>query len=278
MTRAAAAAAAAFGGGVLADRIGGERAVAAAGIVGLACALAYAGLRGAAADQPPAFSARGSIRALRARPLLSRIAVAQGFYGGGLIAAAPLYAIVNVDRLNLSLADVGVIGVLTAVANTIAFPIWGIVADRRGGLTALRLGSMIGATALIGYAIAPGVSVLWLAAIAGGVGGGAIDVGISACVSDETPLTARAAAMAGWNALTGARGIVAAFLMSGLLQLHVVDVTGGLFLCAVTSAIGVGLFIRAARDLSATAAEAEAEARRSAGAAVPGPRPVPSAG
>ena len=57
-------------------------------------------------QRPPLtrFSARDSIRALRDRPVLSQIAVAQGFYGGGLIAAAPLYAIVNVDRLNLSLS------------------------------------------------------------------------------------------------------------------------------------------------------------------------------
>jgi hypothetical protein len=53
--------------------------------------------------------------------------------------------------------------------------------------------------------------------------------------------------MAGWNAITGARGIVAAFLMSVLLQLGVVDVTSGLLLCAVTSAFGVVLFIRAGR-------------------------------
>ena len=45
--------------------------------------------------------------------------------------------------------------------------------------------------------------------------------------------------MAGWNAITGARGIVAAFLMSALLQLGLVDVTTGLLLCAASSAVGV---------------------------------------
>jgi hypothetical protein len=50
--------------------------------------------------------------------------------------------------------------------------------------------------------------------------------------------------MAGWNAITGARGIVAAFLMSTLLQLGIVDVTTGLLLCAGSSAIGVCLFAR----------------------------------
>ncbi len=248
MGRAAAGALAAFGGGLLADRIGGEQAVAIAGAVGVACAIGYVGLRAAAAARPPSFSARESIRALRARPVLGRIALAQGFYGGGLIAAAPLYALVNVDRLQLSLADVGVIGILSAIANTIAFAVWGVVADRRGAIVALRLGSLVGLSSIVCYALAPNVVLLWLAAVAGGIGGASIDVGIAAAVSDQTTLTDRAPAMAGWNALTGARGIVAAFLMSALLELRLVNVTSALLLCAATSAIGVGLFIRAERS------------------------------
>ena len=254
MSRAAAGALAAFGGGVLADRIGGERAVAVAGLIGVACAVAYVGLRAATTERPVPFSARDSVRALRERPLLGRIALAQGFYGGGLIAAAPLYALVHVDRLNLSLSDVGVIGILAAIATTVAFPIWGMVADRRGALTALRLGSAIGLLSLVGYALAPSVVVLWIAAVAAGVGSASIDVGIAAAVSDHTPLTSRAAAMAGWNAITGARGIVAAFLMSALIQLGIVDIRTGLLLCAGTSAIGVLLFVRAGRSVAKAAA------------------------
>ena len=51
--------------------------------------------------------------------------------------------------------------------------------------------------------------------------------------------------MAGWNAITGARGIVAAFTMSILLQVGIVDVTTGLLLCAAVTAIGVVLYARA---------------------------------
>jgi hypothetical protein len=54
--------------------------------------------------------------------------------------------------------------------------------------------------------------------------------------------------MAGWNAITGARGIVAAFTMSILLQLGIVDVTTGLLLCAAVSAVGVFLYARASVD------------------------------
>ncbi len=242
--RAAAGALAAFAGGLIADQLGGPVAVAIAGAVGAACAIGYVGLRAHAAERPPIFSARESIQALRERPVLSRVALAQGFYGGGLIAALPLYALVYVDRLDLSLGAVGVIGILTAASTTVSFLMWGVVADRRGPLVAMRIGSALGLAALLAYAFAPGVAVLWIAAVAAGAASSSIDVGIASVVSDNTPLASRAAAMAGWNAITGARGIVAAFLMSALLQAGIVDVTTGLLLCAASTAIGVALYVR----------------------------------
>ena len=259
MGRAAAGALAAFGGGIVADRLGGPSAVAVAGVVGVVCALAYAGLRSRSTERPPSFSARGSIQALRERPLLGKVALAQGFYGGGLIAAVPLYALVHVDRLDLKLTDVGVIGILAAVSTTVSFPIWGAVADRHGGLWSLRLGSVLGVVGLIGYALAPHVAVLWVMAVGYGAASAAIDVGIASVVSDQTPLASRAAAMAGWNAITGARGIAAAFLMSALLQLGIVDVTSGLLVCAVSSAIGVVMFARVNPNVPEPVAEGAPE-------------------
>lgn len=244
MARAGAGALAAVAGGLLADRLGGPTAVAIAGAVGVMCAVAYFGLRARTAVEQQRFSARESIAALRERPVLARVALAQGFYGGGIIAAVPLFALVHVDRLDLTLSDVGVIGVLTAVATMVAFLVWGAVSDRFGPLVAMRIGGAIGSSAIIAYALAPDVAVLWMAALAMGIGSASIDVGIASVVSDQTTLRSRAAAMAGWNAITGARGIVAAFVMSILVQLGVVDVTVGLLLCAVASFIGVLLFVR----------------------------------
>ena len=244
MARSSAAVLAAIVGGLVADQIGGPVVLGLAGGAGIACAFAYAGLRAHTTEPPVRFTARESFQTLRDRPILARIALAQGFYGGGLIAALPLFALVYVDRLALSLADVGVIGVLTAGATLLAFPAWGLVADRAGALPVIRIGSVAGTIALVGYAVAPSVGVLWLASVAAGIGGAAIDVGLAAIVSDATPLRSRAAAWAGWNAITGARGIGTAFVMSVLLQLGVVDVTSGLVLCAASSAVGVVLFVR----------------------------------
>ena len=148
------------------------------------------------------------------------------------------------DRLDLSLADVGVIGILIALSTTIAYPIWGAVADRSGPLVALRIGSVIGLLGLVAYAVAFDVRLLWVGAIAAGAANAAIDLGIAAALTEHASLASRAAASAGLNAITGARGIAAAFLMSSLLQFDVVDVTSGLWLCAGVTAVGVALYVR----------------------------------
>ena len=59
--------------------------------------------------------------------------------------------------------------------------------------------------------------------------------------------------MSGWNAITGARGLVAPFLMSALVQFGIVSVTTGLLLCTGASALGVALFWWAARRVRAEA-------------------------
>ena len=254
--RAAAAGVAALSGGIIADRLGGPTAVAIAGVIGAVCALAYAGFRASSAAVPMAYSARESIRAMRARPMLQRVALAQGFFGGGFIAAGPLIVLVYVDRLDLSLSDVGLIGVIGAAATTGSFLVWGTVADRYDALAAMRWGSIIGLLGLVAYALAPTYAVLLPAALAIGVSNSSIEIGVSGVISDNTPLATRSAAMSGWNAVTGARGLVAPFFMSALVQFGIVDVTVGLLLCAAASGLGVALFWWAARRARSEAAVA----------------------
>ena len=246
MGRAAAGALAAFAGGVVADHLGVPSVVIVTAGIGIVSAAAYSGLRATSDERSPKFSARESIRALRERPVLARVALAQGFCGGGLIAALPLYALVHVDRLQLSLSEVGLIGILLSAATTVSYPIWGTISDRHGPLASLRAGGALAVVALVGYAAAPSVAVLWVTAVVLGTSNAAIDVGINAIVSHQTPLSSRSAALAGWNAITGARGIAAAFLMSTALSLGLVTVTSGLLLCAVAAGIGAVLFARIA--------------------------------
>jgi MFS family permease len=243
-SRAAAAAIAALVAGILADRVGGTTVIALGGLLGVATAIAYVGLRVPPTAPPPRYSPRDAVRVLRDRPILRRIVLAQGFYGGGLIAAAPLYALVYIDRLGLSLTEVGIVGILSAGATTLSYYAWGAAADRFGPILLMRAGSAIGLTSLIAIAFAPSVLVLWPAAVAAGIAGAAIDLGINTTISDETSLHERASALAGWNTVTGARGLAAPFVAGGLVQLGVLDVTSALVLCVAVAAVGVVMFAR----------------------------------
>lgn len=230
--------------GVLADRIGGPEAVAIIGVFGALCAGAVLGLRAPVSREAPHFSARASLRALRSHPVLRQASFAQLFYGGGLIAAAPLYALVQVDRLSLSLSDVGIIGLIASLATTVSYVAWGALADRRGGSMLLRGGSILGALSLVVYAVAPGVVWLWLAALAIGLANSGTDIGLQSVMMENAPSDERAAVMAGFNALTGVRGMAVPFVASGLVEAGVVSVTGALLLCAVATGIGAWLYFR----------------------------------
>jgi MFS family permease len=241
--RAAAAAVAALVAGVLADRLGGTTVIAVGALIGVATAAAYAGLR-VPPTAPPPRSPREAVRILRERPVLQRIVIAQGFYGGGLIAAAPLYALVYIDRLGMTLTEVGIVGILAAGATTVSYYAWGAAADRFGPILLLRAGSLLGVVSLVAVSVTPTVLVLWPATILAGAASAAIDLGINTTISDETDLRDRAGALAGWNTVTGARGLAAPFVAAGLVQLGVLGVTGALIACAGVAAIGVVLFAR----------------------------------
>ncbi len=243
MAKAAAAGVAALTVGVVADWLGAPLAVSLAGAVGAACALAALGLRSAAPLPVRVFSPREAVNVLLSRPALRRIVLAQGFFGGGQIAAAPLYALVYVDRLHLTLADVGMVAVLTAIATTSSYVAWGALVDRRGPMVGLRSAAAFGVLSLTLYALAPDVRVLWLAAIATGLSNAAIDVGIQGALAVHTPLEDRAAAMAGWNAVTGGRGVLVPLVATTLVQAHVVDLTTALLLCLVPAVVGLVLYL-----------------------------------
>jgi MFS family permease len=242
--RAAAAGLGVLAGGLLADRVGGLPAVALGGLLGMVLGGFALAIRTPDAAPAEPYSVRRSLATLGGRPVLRRAALAQGFLGGGIIAAGPLLAYVQVDRLSLSLTDVGSLGILSALATTLSYAVFGLLIDRRGGVAALRVGALFGVLGLIVYAVAPSLQVLWLAAVAIGLSSAGVEMGIQGLIGEQTPLEGRSAAMAGWNALTGLRGMVAPFLAPGLLWLGLVDVTGGLLLAAGVSAVGLLLFLR----------------------------------
>ena len=210
--KAAAAGMAVLVGGILADRIGGMVVVAFAGAIGALCAMAASRIQAPLDPDAPRFSAHESWAAFRRRPALRQVAAAQAFYGAGLIAAGPLYALVQVDRLSLSMAEIGIIGILGAVAATLSCLAWGSMADRRGSVSVMRIGSALGLVSIVLYAVAPSVIFLWIAAVIVGVANAATDMGLASVISEQVPQDERGAAVAGLNALTGARGMFAPFV------------------------------------------------------------------
>jgi MFS family permease len=244
--RSAATAVAALTAGLLAERVGGITAIAVVGIVGAVLAAGHLGLRSTTTPLLPTFTARGSMRILLDRPLLRRVTTAHALYGAGISAAVPLFALVHVDRLGLTLADVGVIGVVGAIATTATYPMWGLLVDRVSPMAVLRLGTLCGMLAVVAYTVAPSMAVLLVAATLLGAAGAATDTGILAVLAEETSLEERGAALAGWNGTTGVWGIASPLAMSLLVQAGAIRLDAALLACALLSATGVALYLRAA--------------------------------
>ena len=241
--RAATAAAGAMAIGALADRAGVPLAVTFAGFVGAAFALGALGLRSTAPLPVRTWSAREAVATLTASPRLRRLVLAQGLYGAGVIAAVPLYALVNVDRLHLSLGDVGTIAVAGAAATMVSYAPFGRAVDRLGYAVGLRGAATLGVLSLACVAVAPAMAVMLVASILGGLSSAAMDLGIQGAMAEHTSLSDRAAAMAGWNSLTGLRGMIAAMAASVAVQLGLVDVTSALALCLVPASLGLVLYL-----------------------------------
>jgi len=239
----AATAVVAIVGGVLADRVGGHAVLAVAGVVAGALVLAYGFVRAPSQEPQRAYTARDCLRSILAAPRIRLLLLAQVVLGAGMSAAVPLYALVQVDRLHLSLAEIGMLGVVTALATTFSYMPWGVLADRRlGTLGVLSVGGLLGVAGPLGYALAPDLSVLWLASVGAGLSNAAIDIGITGALSDKIPLSERAPLMAAWNGITGMRGAVAPLLLGALVQGNVVGPAAALLGCSAVSCLGVVIY------------------------------------
>jgi MFS family permease len=176
------------------------------------------------------------------------VGTAQTFDGGGLIAAGPLYALVQVDRLGLSIADIGILGILASVAATGACLVWGTRIDRRGAIPVMRIGALLGLLSIAIYTVAPSVAFLWVASIIAGIANASTDMGISTVISEQVPQSERGAAVAGFNALTGARGMIAPFIASIAVQAGILSLSAALMVCAMATAVGAVMYLRLSRE------------------------------
>lgn len=236
-------------GGAAADRIGGPLVVAAAGLSGALCVQAYRFVRLPPPNPaieprlPPRYTPIEAWGALGRNPRIQKLAWAQALWGAGMIAAAPLYPLVQVDRLQLSLAEIGSLGIISAAATMLTYVAWGHLTDRVGALPVLMAGAALGLVVPGTYALAGSFAVLWIAALCQGLSAAAMDSGITAALSHGVPLDERPSLLAGWNALTGARGVVVPLIAGFVVQAGLLEPGAALLVSAAICLTGVALYV-----------------------------------
>ncbi len=242
--RYSAGAVALLAAGILAAYLDGVAVVAVGGLLGTALALATGGLRTREADGPTTFSVREAVRSVIHVPSLRRLTVAHSFVGGGLNAATPLVTLVLVDRLGLGIDQIGVVGMVGALATVGSLFAWGTVADRWGGLAVIVMAGLTGIGGLAFYAAAPSFAVVLVAAFLVGLSIGAIEVSLPLLINTYAPDAREASAAAGTNAIFGLRGMVVPVAAVLLVQLGILDVAGTLLACMAAAVVGTLLYLR----------------------------------
>ena len=140
-------------------------------------------------------------------------------FGLGALMAWPLYPLVQVDRLQLSYSEIGLLGLVESIIWLLSYLLWGRTIDRRGGLFVVRAISAIAMVTPLTYMSAQSLWMLLPAAIASGLGMAGFEMGrISAGIqlADPDRVTEYAAIQ---STVVGLRGLVAPAITVGLLRL-----------------------------------------------------------
>ncbi|MCY3904618.1 MAG: MFS transporter [Caldilineaceae bacterium] len=142
-------------------------------------------------------------------------------FGLGGMMAWPLYPLVQVDRLQLSYSQIGLLGLVESLTWCLSYLLWGRAIDRRGGLFVVRAICAISIVVPFSYMSAQNLWMLLPSAIAGGMVMAGFELGrISAGIqlADPERVTEYAALQ---STVLGLRGLVAPLITIGLLRLGV---------------------------------------------------------
>jgi predicted MFS family arabinose efflux permease len=218
--------------------------VAVVAIVGIVAGLAPSRLTLDTDQEIPSYGAVESVRTVLRRPMLRRITAAQLIFGSGMVALPALIAMIQVDRLGLSIADIAVAGFTGAAVTVVTFSAWGRLASRTSGLVSMTSGTILGTLAMATFALAPDFTVLLVASALIGAANAAIDVSWPLLIADHAARDEQAAAAAGLGAIMGLRGLIMPFVIVLPIQLGLLDVTGALLLSVVAGVTGTVLYLR----------------------------------
>jgi predicted MFS family arabinose efflux permease len=192
------------------------------------------------------FGAASSVRSIAQGPMLRKVAMAQLLFGGGMVAAPALIAMVHVDRLGLGFDDIALAGLLSYGSTAATIGLWGRLASRSGAFVSIAAGTTLGAVSLVAFALAPDFAAVVVATLLLGVANAAVNASWPLLLAEHASLDDQEAVAAGMNAVMGLRGFVTPFLVMAPVQAGLIDETGGLLLCMVASASGAILYARLA--------------------------------
>ena len=145
--------------------------------------------------------------------------VSYSLFGLGGLLSWPLYPVVQVDRLQLSYSEIGLLGLVESITWFLSYLLWGRTIDKRGGLFVVRAISAISIVTPLTYMSAQSLWMLMPSAIARGLGMAGFELGrISAGIqlADPERVTEYAAIQ---STVVGLRGLVAPLVTVGLLRM-----------------------------------------------------------
>jgi MFS transporter, DHA1 family, inner membrane transport protein len=144
-------------------------------------------------------------------------------FGFGSLVGIAFYPIVQVDRLQLSYTELGLLSTVQSVTWMLGFVYWGRAVDKRGGIWVMRVNYVIGILVPFSYIFATNGWMLLPAFIAQGVISAGLDLGfVNTCIQlAETDKVIEYAAIQA--TVAGLRGMIAPFLGVFLVGLGVTE-------------------------------------------------------
>jgi MFS family permease len=144
-------------------------------------------------------------------------------FGCGTLIGSPLYAVVQVNRLEMNYTEVGYLNLVQSITWLLGFFFWGRITDRRGPIWVLVISMLCGAMLPFGFMVAQ--SAWWLvpAFIGQGLLLGGFDLGFTntaIAIADRKRLEVYFAAV---HMVSGARGILVPLLTPILIAAHVTE-------------------------------------------------------
>ena len=210
------------------------------GVVGILASVVFGQLRindaPAARDplHPPALARAITAEVLRNKPFLWFLLL-NTLFGCGTLIGAPLYAIVQVNRLGLSYTEVGYLGLVQSLTWFLGYFFWGRITDRFGPVAVLVVSMLCGALMPLCFLFA--TSFWWLlpAFIGQGLLFGGFELGLTntaMALANRLRLEMYFAVM---HVVSGVRGIIVPLLTPVLIAAQVSE--------QVIFGVGTGLIL-----------------------------------